>query len=124
MKMKNIHILPLLLGLTGFVQLGAVQHTVLPTEKIQDYIDAAQAGDTIVIRAGTYNEDLTINKQLHLRDEEGGDVIITGKMTFENIPEKMALLVMCLKIITFPLAWHKMLRILSKLHWSIPPSVI
>ena len=90
--MKTTHHLTVgILGLSLLGHLDAVQHTVLPYEKIQSYINQSQAGDTIVIRAGTYNEDLTINKQLHLREEEGGDVIITGKMTFENIPEKMLL---------------------------------
>ena len=65
--MKTTHHLTVgLLGLSLLGHLGAVQHTVLPTEKIQDYINQAQSGDTIVVRAGTYNEDLTINKQLDI----------------------------------------------------------
>jgi pectin methylesterase-like acyl-CoA thioesterase len=35
-------------------------------DEIQDAIDAASSGDTIEVYPGTYNEQLTIDKQVHI----------------------------------------------------------
>ncbi len=40
---------------------------------IQSAIDAADAGDIIVVRAGTYNESLSISKEITLLGEDVGD---------------------------------------------------
>jgi parallel beta-helix repeat protein len=46
---------------------------------IQQAIDAAGDGDTILVRKGTYNEQLVIDKQLFLRGEDkAGTVIATA----------------------------------------------
>jgi len=47
---------------------------------IQQAINAASDGDTILVRKGTYNEQLTIDKQIILRSEDKtGTVIATSK---------------------------------------------
>ena len=40
---------------------------------IQDAIDAAIADDTIIIKDGTYNENVDVNKRLKIRSEKGPD---------------------------------------------------
>lgn len=46
---------------------------------IQDAIDAASDGDTIIIGSGTYKEDIVVNKPLFL--DGGYDAAIDGKIT-------------------------------------------
>jgi parallel beta-helix repeat protein len=46
------------------------------TSTIQALIDAANEGDTIIIPRGTYNENLTIRKTLHLKGEDRDTTII------------------------------------------------
>jgi len=49
---------------------------------IQDAINAAQDGDTILVAAGTYNEDVTINKSLTLISTNGSaSTTINGQST-------------------------------------------
>ena len=51
------------LTLIGFVRSNPVQTTtVQPGQSIQAALDAAQSGTTIVVKAGTYAEQLTITK--------------------------------------------------------------
>jgi parallel beta-helix repeat protein len=45
---------------------------------IQQAIDAAEDGDTILVRKGTYNEQLVINKQVVLRGEDKTNTIIAS----------------------------------------------
>ena len=48
-----------------------------PYQYIQDGIDNATAGDTIIVMPGNYNEDLNINKaNLIIRSESGKDITI------------------------------------------------
>lgn len=66
-------------GLIG-VSVGTL--TVCPSgcqfSKIQDAINAAQPGDTIEIKTGTYEENLTVNKSLQLIGEDRDKVTIKG----------------------------------------------
>ena len=54
------------------------------TGSIQDTIDTVNPGDTIIVRAGDYWEDLNIDKSLTLQSANGVDVTtITGSVSIE-----------------------------------------
>jgi len=55
-----------------------------PTSSIQDAIDTVDPGDTIIVRAGDYWEDLSIDKSLTLQSANGVEVTtITGSVSVE-----------------------------------------
>jgi hypothetical protein len=57
---------------------------VNPTSSIQDAIDAADPGDTIIVAAGEYEEDLSIDKSLTLQSADGIEATtITGSVNIE-----------------------------------------
>jgi len=57
---------------------------VNPTSSIQDAIDAADVGDTIIVSEGAYEEDLNIDKSLTLQSAEGVEVTtIVGSVSIE-----------------------------------------
>jgi hypothetical protein len=58
---------------------------VLPGQSIQAAVNAATAGDQLIIAAGAYTEDLTINKNLDFRREAGTTVHMSGNVTFSGI---------------------------------------
>src|SRR4051812_40053209 len=58
---------------------AAAGHVVRPGQSIQAAVDAAQPGDTIVVRPGTYRESVLITKPgLTLRGSGGRTVIEPG----------------------------------------------
>ncbi len=63
----------------------SVTHNVLPDQSIQSVVNAASAGDQIIIAGGSYSEDLTINKNLDFRREAGTSVHLSGNVTFSGI---------------------------------------
>ena len=63
----------------------AVTTTVLPGESIQAAIDAATAGDLLIITGGTYVGSITIDKNLDFRREAGATVHVTGNVTLSGI---------------------------------------
>jgi len=61
---------------------AATTYTVNPGDKIQDAVDKAAAGDTILIKAGTYNESVTVSKaQLTFTGEPGATVLSPSSAT-------------------------------------------
>lgn len=50
---------------------SAAMHYVNPGESIQAAVNAADPGDTIIVRDGTYTENVDVNKQLIIRSENG-----------------------------------------------------
>jgi parallel beta-helix repeat protein len=63
----------------AFLSIGcasAATHYVNPGESIQAAIDNATIGDTIIVRDGTYNENVDVNKRLTIRSENGSDFTI------------------------------------------------
>jgi hypothetical protein len=59
--------------------------TVLPGDNIQAAIDAADAGDLLIIKGGAYTGSITIDKNLDFRREAGTTVHITGNVTLSGI---------------------------------------
>ena len=47
-----------------------------PYSTIQTAVNAATAGDTVVVHPGTYNEQIVINKQLTLQSSDNAEVTI------------------------------------------------
>jgi len=47
-----------------------------PGESIQSAIDAAEIGDTITVKAGVYDESLTLRSGVDVKGDEGGGVIL------------------------------------------------
>jgi hypothetical protein len=57
-----------------------------PYTEIQDAINNAVSGDTIIVHEGTYEEDLLIEKTLELKAAEGDEVTIKGIAVYNAFP--------------------------------------
>jgi len=62
---------------------------IIPMATLQDEIDAASSGDTIVVAADTYVEDLFIDKRLTLRGADVDTTIIDGTITIVSSNVKL-----------------------------------
>lgn len=64
----------------GFLSVGCVSaattHYVNPGESIQTAVDAASPSDTVIVRDGTYTENVDVNKRLTIQSENGSDSTI------------------------------------------------
>src|SRR3954454_15644495 len=61
---------------------AATTYTVNPGQKIQDAVDSAAAGDTILIKAGTYQESVAVSKAgLTFTGEPGATVLSPSTAT-------------------------------------------
>ncbi len=73
-KRKALIFVVLIATLT-FLSVGCVSaattHYVNPGESIQTAVDAASPSDTIIVRDGIYTENITVNKRLTLKSENG-----------------------------------------------------
>lgn len=71
----------LILGILRFVNSASASTTIIvhPGDSIQNAINSAQPGDTILIRKGTYNEyPIFVNKSVTLLGESKEETIIDG----------------------------------------------
>jgi parallel beta-helix repeat protein len=68
------------ISLYAYLQSTTTSGLVVPDNypTIQSAVDAASTGDTIHVKSGTYNENLTIDKQITLAGENRANTIITA----------------------------------------------
>ena len=64
---------------------GAADHDVYAGDSIQAAINSATAGDTICVHAGTYTENVDVNKRLTLRGDGAGVVIVEAASAAEHV---------------------------------------
>jgi len=79
-KIGTALLFAVLIATLAFLSFGSVsaaqQHYVNPGESIQGAIDNANAGDTIIVRDGTYTENITVYKRLTIQSENGAESTI------------------------------------------------
>lgn len=63
-----------------------INNTLRIGAAIQPEVDIAQAGDTILVKAGTYTENVNVNKALNLRGATGGDFSSTVPIAASQAP--------------------------------------
>jgi len=72
--MRRALIFVVLIATLTFLSVGcasAATHYVNPGESIQTAVDAASPSDAVIVRDGTYTENVDVNKRLTLKSENG-----------------------------------------------------
>ncbi|NQE45094.1 Cell surface glycoprotein [ANME-1 cluster archaeon GoMg2] len=70
---------------------AATTHYVGPGESIQAAVDAADSGDTIIVRDGTYTENVDVNKSLAIQSDNGSaNCIVQAVNSYDPIFEVTA----------------------------------
>jgi parallel beta-helix repeat protein len=73
-KLGKVFAFAVLFAMLAFVSIGcasAATHYVNPDESIQAAVNAANSGDTIIVRDGTYTENINVYKRLTIFSENG-----------------------------------------------------
>ncbi len=89
--MNNYRYISLILivsiAINTITPVNAATDIIVPSEyrTIQSAINAANPGDTILVRPGIYIENLEINKQVTIKGDGTGNVIIDGSGDFNTI---------------------------------------
>ena len=74
MAKREVMMFAFILAYLVIVNVGcasAATYYVNPGDSIQSAINAASSGDTIIVRDGTYTENINVNKLLTIRSENG-----------------------------------------------------
>ena len=83
MKRYLVAAILILAVLTGTV--GAADHNINAGGSIQAAINSATAGDTIYVHAGTYTENVVVNKTLTLWGDGADMVTVEAELTAEHV---------------------------------------
>jgi parallel beta-helix repeat protein len=76
MKSEGTIMMGIVFALAALVFVGcasATTHYVNPGESIQAVVNAADPDDTVIVRDGTYTENVDVNKRLTIQSENGSD---------------------------------------------------
>jgi parallel beta-helix repeat protein len=80
------HIIATILLLAVFTcTAGAADHDVYDGDSIQTAINSATTGDTIYVHAGTYTENVDVNKRLTLQGDGAGVVTVEAASAAEHV---------------------------------------
>ena len=70
---------------------AATTHYVNPCESIQLTVDAANPGDTIIVKDGIYTENVDVNKRLMIQSENGSEnCIVQAASSYDHVFDVMA----------------------------------
>ncbi|MCF8146618.1 MAG: IPTL-CTERM sorting domain-containing protein [Deltaproteobacteria bacterium] len=77
-KHAILYVMAIAVLLSPVIGLGATID-VYPGDKIQDAVNSASAGDTIIVHTGTYTENIEVKKQLTIKNAGDGGVTVNAK---------------------------------------------
>jgi parallel beta-helix repeat protein len=89
-KIRKILIFAVLFTALAFVSVGCASATIIYVPdnyvKIQWAVDNAIAGDTIIVRDGTYSENVDVNKRLTIQSENGSaSTIVQAASSYDHV---------------------------------------